>query len=175
VRLPPEPSGRLILVRHAPAAGRNPRRWPDDKDRPLSPEGRSEFARSARGLARLLSERGEILTSPLARARQTASLLHRAWKGSSSPHEVPSLDETSNAEELLAVLNRRPWKDDRVLVGHEPQLVGLVGLALVGDAVPLVELTRGGAIALSFEGRAAPNRGRLLWALTRRQLRMLGR
>lgn len=166
--------GRLVLLRHAPAAPRDPRRWPDDRDRPLSEEGAEEFLCAARGLRRLLAEEGEILTSPLRRARQTAALLHRAWKGSSSPRLFPPLNETGDAATLLAALGRRPWRGDRVLVGHEPQLVGLVGLALTGEAIPLVDLSRGGAIALAFPGAVGPQRGTLLWGLHRKQLRLLG-
>ncbi len=171
---PGTPTGRLILLRHAPAAPRDPRRWPDDRDRPLSDEGAEDFLGAARGLSRLLSEEGEILTSALRRARQTAALLHRAWKGSSSPRLFPPLNETGDSGGLLAALGRRPWRGDRVLVGHEPQLVGLVGLALTGEAIPVVDLSRGGAIALAFSGPPGPQRGTLLWGLSRKQLRLLG-
>ena len=171
---PAHSGSRLILLRHAPAAPRDPRRWPDDRDRPLSEEGSQEFFEAARGLSRLLAEEGEILTSPLRRARQTAALLHRAWKGSSSPRLFPPLNETEESASLLSALGRRPWQGDRVLVGHEPQLVGLVGLALTGEAIPLVDLSRGGAIALRFSGPPGPQRGTLLWGLNRKQLRSLG-
>ena len=166
--------GRLILLRHAPAASRDPRRWPDDRDRPLSEEGAAEFLEAARGLSLLLAEKGEILTSPLRRARQTAGLLHRAWTGSSSPRLFLPLNETGDAASLLAAVGRRPWRGDRVLVGHEPQLVGLVGLALTGEAIPVADLSRGGAIALTFSGAPGPQRGALLWGLNRKQLRRLG-
>ncbi len=171
----PDPrESRLILLRHAVAAPRDPRRWPDDRDRPLSDEGAKEFSEAARGLSRLLAEEGEILTSPLRRARQTAALLHRAWKGSSSPRLYSPLNETGESGALLLALGRRPWHGDRVLVGHEPQLVGLVGLALSGEAIPVVDLSRGGAVALAFSGAPGPQRGTLLWGLHRKQLRLLG-
>ncbi|HEY7678606.1 MAG TPA: hypothetical protein VIG69_16145 [Candidatus Methylomirabilis sp.] len=39
----------LYLVRHAFAGKRDPARWPDDTQRPITPEGARRFRQAARG------------------------------------------------------------------------------------------------------------------------------
>ena len=39
----------LYLVRHAIAFNPDPTQWPDDSQRPLTPEGQKRFKRAARG------------------------------------------------------------------------------------------------------------------------------
>jgi hypothetical protein len=43
-------------------------------------------------------------------------------------------------------------------------------MALVGDGISVVRLTRGGAACLDFPGGVAPGAGRLVWLFTRKQL-----
>jgi phosphohistidine phosphatase len=64
----------LYIVRHAIAAERGDE-WPDDSKRPLTEEGINKFKEVVEGLSRLDVEIDEIFTSPLVRAKQTATLL----------------------------------------------------------------------------------------------------
>jgi phosphohistidine phosphatase SixA len=57
-----------------------------------------------------------------------------------------------------------------IIVGHEPQFSRLVGLAITGEAVPLIRCSKGGAVAVQFDARVVPGGGQILWALTRGQL-----
>jgi phosphohistidine phosphatase SixA len=57
-----------------------------------------------------------------------------------------------------------------VLVGHDPTLAEFVGMALVGDGISVVRLTRGGAACLDFPSGVKPGAGRLVWLFTRKQL-----
>ena len=68
-----EPSD-LYLVRHAIAAERDDE-WTDDSKRPLTEIGIRRFKEAVAGLAWLDVGIDEIFTSPLVRARQTATLL----------------------------------------------------------------------------------------------------
>ena len=61
----------LYLVRHAIAAERGPK-YPDDRKRPLTPEGIKRFKDAVHGLVALDLELDVILTSPLTRAEETA-------------------------------------------------------------------------------------------------------
>ena len=166
---------RVILVRHAPALSRDPRRWPDDDHRPLRPEGKREFRRAARGLGRLLSPEGTVSVSPLTRALQTAELLGRAWRPAQAPSIWDELRPEVGTNTLLARLAKEPWNGERVLVGHEPQVSRFVGYATTGEGVSFVRASKGGAIALDFPERVAPAGGRIAWSLTRGQLGRLGR
>src|SRR6185503_9629763 len=64
----------LYLVRHAIAAERGDE-WPDDTKRPLTERGIARFKTIVKGLAWMDVVVDEIYTSPLVRAKQTASVL----------------------------------------------------------------------------------------------------
>jgi phosphohistidine phosphatase len=166
---------RLILLRHAPAEHRDPRRWPDDDARPLRTLGKREFAKSAKGLTRLLAARGLSATSTLTRARETGEILGKRWGPASRPQLWEELRPHVPAERALERAARSIPKrgGDLILVGHEPQFSRLVGLAVTGEAVPLVQFSKGGAIAIEFESSVVPGGGKICWALTRSQLSRL--
>ncbi len=67
----------LYLVRHGIAYDPDPAQWPDDKDRPLTPEGEKRFRQVARGLRELVPSVSVVLSSPWARAWRTAELLEK--------------------------------------------------------------------------------------------------
>ncbi|HEV7666153.1 MAG TPA: histidine phosphatase family protein, partial [Chloroflexota bacterium] len=61
----------LFLVRHGVAFDPDPAQWPDDTQRPLTPEGEKRFLASARGLGRLVPAVDVVLSSPWPRAWRT--------------------------------------------------------------------------------------------------------
>jgi phosphohistidine phosphatase len=113
---------RLVIVRHAEAAPGDP-----DELRPLTPEGREQ----ARALARELRERGvdadAVVTSPLLRARETATAL-----GQGEPAVDDRLAPGATAAAMREVAAGRG--DTVILVGHQPDC-GEAVLALGGDDV----------------------------------------
>ena len=66
---------RIVLLRHGPAGERDPLRWPDDRERPLTDKGVTRTRQAVRGLLRLEQSVDAVLTSPLLRAEQTARVL----------------------------------------------------------------------------------------------------
>ncbi len=76
---------RLYLMRHAEAGEADARRWPDDRQRPLSERGHREHALVAVALARMGVRFDRLLTSPLVRARQTAEITAAAYGGVPRP------------------------------------------------------------------------------------------
>ena len=161
----------LYLFRHGPAESRDPLRWPEDDDRPLSPEGVKQTKRAARGLARLDFSIAQVISSPAQRARQTAEVVREAL-GDQKPLELwEELAPDSPSSPVLARVARLGKRvDSAILVGHEPMMSELVGLALTGEAVSFVHFARAGAAGLSFARSVAPGAGELSWLLTRRQL-----
>ena len=141
----------LLLVRHAIAFDPDPRRWPDDRERPLTTEGREAFRRAARGVPRIASRPELVLSSPYRRARQTARILERcsAWP-------------RAETEEGLATSPNWPLLRERLegvtcaaLVGHEPFLGELASLLLSGaPAGVALEFKKGtiARIALADDG-----------------------
>jgi len=168
-------SGRIILVRHAQAMTRDLVRWPNDSNRPLAPEGMREFERAARGLCMLLEEKGKIISSPCKRARQTADILRSVWSGGSVPALWKELNPEAEPTDFLERLEKENFRGDVVAFGHEPHLSRFVGLAVSGEPLSVVKFYKGGAVAIEFAQQPRPGGARLLWALPRRQLMLLGK
>ncbi len=158
-------------MRHGPAEVRDPRRWADDALRPLSRKGIAQTRRIAIGLARFVGPVGCLASSPAARARRTAEILHEALEHAPKPTYWAELDVGTLAGGLFPRLRTvtRPG-GTVVIVGHEPSLGEFLGLALTGDGVPFVRLTKGGAACVEFPRTVRPGAARLRWLLTRKLL-----
>jgi phosphohistidine phosphatase len=167
---------QILLVRHGPAATRDPARWPGDEARPLTREGREQTRQVARGLARLGLPQSLLVSSPLTRARSTAEIV-RKDVSSILPLQIwEELRPGGSAVDTLKRVGRAKRRTPLVLlVGHEPELSKIIGLALTGESIGLTRLKKAGAALLSFSGGVVPSGGELEWLLTRRQLIALGR
>jgi phosphohistidine phosphatase len=161
----------VVVVRHGPAEPRDPARWPNDDRRPLTGKGRSQTRRAARGLAHLTDEVDRLVTSAADRASKTAEIVAKELASAPTPETWPELAPGNLPDPIFDRIRRsaRTGKEI-VLVGHEPTLAEFVGMALVGDGISVVHLTRGGAACLEFPGGVRPGAGRLLWLFTRKQL-----
>jgi phosphohistidine phosphatase len=162
---------RVVVVRHGPAEPRNPARWPNDDRRPLTSKGKTQTRRAARGLARLASPADRVVTSSADRASKTAELVAGALSDAPRLETWPELAPGNLPDPIFQKLRRsvRPGQEV-VLVGHDPTLAEFVGMALIGDGVSVVRLTRGGAACLDFPTGVKPGAGRLVWLFTRKQL-----
>lgn len=160
----------LYLVRHAEAEPTPPRGG--DSERRLTAAGRHEFTRAVAGLRELDIELVRILTSPLLRARQTAEILHEQLPGP-APEEWPLLAPGGGLERLLQGL--RDAGGAVALVGHEPGLGRLLSLAVAGSAGDGTPMRKGGVARIQFEGPPRPGTGCLVWLLTPKLLRRIGR
>ncbi|MEX2208969.1 MAG: histidine phosphatase family protein [Myxococcota bacterium] len=96
--------GRLLLVRHGESQANALRRFTESELNPLSPVGREQAARTAT----LLRERFapvRIVSSPFARARETAAIIASAL-GFAQPIEV----EPAVREQSLGALHGQPFE-----------------------------------------------------------------
>jgi len=165
---------QLIVIRHGIAFERDPERWPDDRERPLTRRGVRRMRRAGPGFKRLVDPVGALLTSPWRRARETALILTET-AGWPEPRELPELTPEHSPEQTLQAIAGATG-DSIALVGHEPQLSALIAACLAGArAGTLGELRKGGAAALSFDAQPQLGAARLEWLLTPRQLRLIGR
>jgi phosphohistidine phosphatase len=163
----------LYVVRHAVAHQRDEDRWPDDSKRPLTQRGEERFRRAAGGIIRLVPEVGLVLSSPFARARRTAEILEQA--GWPAPIPCQELEPGYPPHKVLAALARYEDSGSVAVVGHRPQLHELVSYLLTGDAEGLsVQIEKGGAARLQFDGLLEPGVGSLRWLLTTKALRVKG-
>ncbi len=133
---------RVYLVRHAKA---EPHGDGDDDARRLTPEGRDRFAALLRGIrSRLRVVR--VLTSPLARARETAELLAEATGAPLEP-EPRLAAGRSGAREVVAMVRRAA--PGTALVGHNPEIAE----ALAHLAEEDLDVKPGAVAALDVDGK----------------------
>ncbi|HKZ05882.1 MAG TPA: phosphohistidine phosphatase SixA [Methylomirabilota bacterium] len=161
---------RLYLMRHAEAGDADARRWPDDRDRPLTDAGEREHAVVAATLARMGVRFDRLLTSPLVRARRTAEITAAVYGGAPAPEETPALDDHATVPGFLAVLARLPRDAAVLAVGHEPLLSATVGALVSRDGAARVVMPKSGVAAIELDGTPAPGGGRLLFHLRPHEL-----
>jgi phosphohistidine phosphatase len=160
----------LLIVRHAIAFERDARRWPDDGERPLSPQGVAKARKAAAGMRQLVDRPTRLLVSPLTRARQTAAILTEV-AGWPKATECAELAPGAAPEALLATLRRIPGRRIAV-VGHEPGLGRLVAASLRGSAAAQAfQFRKMGAALLTFQGAARSGGARLDWLVPAKLLR----
>ena len=164
----------LYLVRHAIAAERGDGAFPNDDERPLTPEGIHKFRLAARGLSELGMKPGRIVSSPLLRARQTAEILRDAVAKDVAITISPTLTPFAEYGALIKAI--APYAEDEVaVVGHEPHLSGLASYLLVGGDSAVLEFKKGAVARLKFPERAAPGAGSLEWLIQPGALRLLAK
>ena len=170
---------RLLVIRHARAGSAKEFAKTGEKDelRPITGEGRERMELGAAGLHRLVDTIDVLATSPLVRARQTAEIVAAEFAVAQIT-DVEELRPGTRPAAFVEWIQEAGSKETIAIVGHEMQLTKLVGLFLTGRAEPMVKIRKGAAVLLdvSATGRshAGLRSGRLLWALTPRQLRLLG-
>jgi phosphohistidine phosphatase len=165
----------IYLVRHAAAFKRDPDRWPDDSERPLTSEGEEQFWLVSRELARVVPRVDAILSSPYRRAWRTAEILAEldSWP---APEPSPVLEPTLPPEKAALALRDHADASSVAMVGHKPGLHELAAYLLTAKADGLeVRLEKGGVACIGFDGAPAPGAGELRWLLTPEVLRSVAR
>lgn len=148
---------RLYILRHGSSPTSQEAGVGTDAERPLSDSGR----RDVRRISAYLKEEGGsphvILTSPLARARQTSEEASRILAPRLGVRAFPPLENKVRAEALHRLVMEEAGGCSEVLaVGHQPQLGEWIA-HLTGS---FIDLKAGGLAALETEGK----RFRLLWS-----------
>jgi phosphohistidine phosphatase len=139
----------IWLMRHAAAEERASSGR--DADRTLSEDGHRRAREVARGLAELEPGIQLILTSPYARARQTAEPVARALRMSGRIRETQALEPASDPEEILDEI-RSEKVEGVLLVGHEPHLGTLLGRLVAGHAGLEIPMRKAAVARLTWTG-----------------------
>ncbi len=176
---------RLYFMRHAHALA--PGAWDGEEGaRPLLPKGRRHAEAAARGLATAQPGIGAIISSPYARAYETALIVGRVLGLPVITDDglAPDYDQARfDLARLDHALSVRPVADGTLFVAHEPDLSELVTLLAAPQERPhggvvmktasccLLETPDdlpGGASAVELTGRCV-----LAWLRTWRELSAL--
>jgi phosphohistidine phosphatase len=165
----------LYLLRHGIAEDAAPSG--DDGDRRLTSRGQARMRVEAAAMRSLGLAFEVILTSPLARAAETAAIVAAAFPEGVEPCTIAELATGVPPPEMLRALGPHMRRHDTALaVGHEPGLSRLASLLLTGSSdVLALELKKGGLIAIEAHATRRPTTATLCWMLSPRQLRRLAR
>lgn len=153
------PRLELYLLRHADAG--DPMAWNgDDAERPLSGKGRRQARRIGRWLSDLGRAPDAIVTSPKARALQTATLV--AASLGLKPTVDGRLAEPIDHGILADLLAEHRADGHRLmLVGHDPDFSAMAS-SLSG--APLM-LRKGALARIDLNGTSGPASGSLRWLI----------
>jgi phosphohistidine phosphatase len=163
---------KLFLLRHGIAAPRDSRRYPGDRDRPLTRLGKRKLEEQARGMAALGIAFDLILTSPLARADETARIVASGMRSPPAVRSLPALSPEGDPGAVLSAVASHGRLRRILLVGHEPGLSRLAGLMVLGGELGLpLEFKKGGLCRIDFQAGARSGSGTLVYHLMPRILR----
>jgi phosphohistidine phosphatase len=153
---------QLYFVRHGDAGDKH--KWKGaDTERPLSKRGLETCRQSAEHFAGMTPTAPRVvLTSPLVRAAQTATIAARAWGVPEVVTVDERLDHDFSITRLRGILADYRDHDTIVLVGHEPSMSRVIS-ALVGGGN--IELKKGGVASVLVTARTKP-KGKLRFLVT---------
>ena len=130
--------------------------------------------KAASGMRGLGLRFDRILTSPLARAKQTARIVAREMKASPGPRILRALAPGGTGRDVIDGIASLRAAQSVLLVGHEPGLSRLASALISRPGVDLsFELKKGGLCSIDFDGEAQLGAGRLVFLLPPRVLRRL--
>ena len=164
---------RVVLFRHGPAGERDPAKWPDDAQRPLTAKGEQRTAAAAAGLRRLRPDVRHVFTSPLLRALQTTQIVARVLALHGPVETWEELSGGVPLREVVARLSQVPPSSTIVLVGHEPDL-GALAAWMVGAHEPFV-MKKGGVCRIEVTAMPPAGHGQVVWLATPKMLRSLAK
>jgi phosphohistidine phosphatase len=164
----------LLVIRHAPAGDRDAFALTngDDRERPLTAKGERRMRRGARALARLVPALDLLVSSPLRRALETATIVADAY-GGLEVTQLEALAPGAPRADRIRFLEERDPGARVAIVGHAPDLDEDVSWLLAGVSHPFVQLGKGAVCLLDLPGNIDAGRAELRWSLELRQLRRL--
>lgn len=156
---------KLYFLRHEMAADRH--EWKgSDAERPLTEGGMERMKRSAATIAELDLELDAILSSPLARARQSALIVAEALGAQGNLLFDGRLGAGFDRDALAEILRDHAGFDSLMLVGHEPGLSATISALIGGGRI----VCKKGALVCVKLSEAAALQGELLWLIPPRIL-----
>jgi phosphohistidine phosphatase len=166
---------RLYLMRHALAVSREAFDG-DDARRPLTEAGHRQARQVAAGLKRLQVSVGAVVTSPYARAVQTAEHVACVFGPGFLLKKLEELEPSHSPHRTSEALRAFAMHEHLLLVGHEPHLSDWLGELVTGHHGLRCLMKKGGVACVEVD-RVPPDAGSgmLRWFLTPKQLTLIGK
>jgi phosphohistidine phosphatase len=154
----------VYFLRHA-SAGQHKGSLEQDAKRPLDKEGIEQCGYVGRMLAAMDVQVEAIVSSPLKRASQTASLVSNELGFEGQVEFSPALAPEASFEAFREMLAQHANTTQEIMVvGHNPSLSGFLSLLLSGGASErAIDLKKGAVARLDYDGRKS---GSMTWCVT---------
>ena len=160
----------VYFLRHA-NAGQSKANPTQDAKRPLDKEGIEQCGYVGRVLASLDVQVDVIISSPLKRATQTASLVANEIGYDGKIIFSPTLGKEAEFEGFRHLLEQYLKQDAIMVVGHNPSLSQFLSLLLSGSTTDkAVDLKKGAVARVEWDNRKAAS---LQWCLTPKVIRTI--
>lgn len=159
----------VYFLRHASAGKKmlNPKK---DERRPLDQEGILQARYIGRMLSALDVQADAIVSSPLTRAMQTASLVANELAFESPVQTDKALLPESEYSQFQAMLARLRKFEEIILVGHNPSFTEFLSKAMsASTGAAQIEFKKGAVAKVEIQGR----NGSLHWLVTPKIARAL--
>lgn len=159
----------VYFLRHASAGNHLASPAKDDR-RPLDEEGMLQARYVGRMLANLDVQVEQILSSPLKRARQTASLVANELAFENNVDVDEALRPQAQFPQFQAMLSRLRDRDAIMVVGHNPSLADFLSKTISGTGgAAQIDFKKGAVAKVELNGR----KGTLSWLATPKLARSL--
>jgi len=142
----------IWLLRHAAAEDRAASGR--DADRTLTEDGHRRARDVGRGLAKLEPPITLVLTSPYARARQTAEAAARALRLDGKVRQTRALEPDADPADVLSEV-REEKAEAVLLVGHEPHMGALLGRLVTGRGDVAIPMKKAALARVVWDGSGA--------------------
>lgn len=159
----------VYFLRHA-SAGKKILSAKKDERRPLDPEGILQVRYIGSMLAALEVQVEAIVSSPLTRAMQTASLVANELAFESAVQTDEALLPESEYDQFRSMLSRLKQYDEIIVVGHNPSFTEFLSKSISGaTGVAQIEFKKGAVAKVETNGR----NGNLHWLIVPKIARVL--
>jgi len=166
----------IYLLRHGEAGKRVPVAS-KDTERALTAAGRREMEEVGGAMAKIGYKFDVVASSPLKRAKETATMVSKALGGKNSVEEWPELSPEGSRSAFYRRLGKLKAGSKVLCVGHEPYLTLAIGdiTGRGGDSSGgfRIALKKGGLAKLYVTGFNPRILGELNWLLTPKQIRRM--
>jgi len=164
----------IFLLRHAIAEERDSQIYPNDAHRPLTKKGIQKMQEAARGMKHMKLRFDRMVSSPFARAKQTAEIVAAVFRMQKKLNYSKHLACDGSSKDLVQELKSKYKRHGSLLlVGHEPYLSELISLWVSGDGGLSVTLKKGGLCKLTLSAYRHGQCGDLEWLLSPKHLRLM--
>jgi len=159
----------VYFLRHASAGKSHPNPQKDER-RPLDDEGILQARYVGRMLAMIDVQVDQIISSPLKRARQTASLVANELAFEPAVQLEPALRPDAELEHFQAMLARYRKYEAIMVVGHNPSLTEFLAKTIAaGGRDTHIDFKKGAVAKVEMSGR----QGMIHWLVTPKIARTL--